>query len=236
MPTYDASGGNIAIGVSTVSWTQAISAAGSPVLFVEAGVGVQPDATITVSSVTALKGGSAQAMTPIGSPVHTNGSNVGFTQLFGMINPDTGTNTILVTCSVSTACLTGISESWTGADQSTGWNSITPATGSSATAGITFTKPATSGVAVFACGGSAFSGTTTGGTFRRNQTGNGSSGAGNSIAASVAVPTGSAQTVSFPLTGSDFWAVVAAEVLPLAAAAAGRSVIVRQAVPRASFY
>jgi hypothetical protein len=215
MSSFDAASAPLVAAANTVSGTVAVAAGANRVLLAAVAVGANPDGSITTTA-TALQGGSQVAMTPIGGQVHTGGATAGFIQVYGMINPDTGTNTFILGCSIS-AELTGGGLSFNAADQVTGWG--TPAVftgGPNTTATGSIATTAGRVVAAFVAAGSSLSSATSPLVSRFIATGNSSTGAGNSAGA-TAPSTGSSVTTAWTISGSDTWSVVAVEILTAAA-------------------
>lgn len=154
------------------------------------------------------------SMTSLGKR-SSNDQSQGFAQLFRLIAPATGSNTVLVSLASGTADLEGGSISFTGVDQTT--PDGTPVTGISATSSVSVDVPTDSSqsmvVDVTSCGSTISS---SGQTNRWLNNQNGSSGAGNG-AGSTAVGTGSNVAMSYSRGASEWWAIVAVEVKPVAA-------------------
>ena len=194
---------------------------------------------------THINGGSATCIV-IGATIFTGSSNVitavtyggvsctlagfvvsgsggaGGIAMYYLVNPPTGSNTVSVTFTGGNDTVAG-SISFTGSG-STG----TPVTGSSSgsTASITasVSNTTTGGMVAAACcyGGTALitiTGTN-GVTAQWFKAGSTNSGADNGAGGNVASTGGGAsQTVGFTDTGTDFWGIVAMELLPQGAAA-----------------
>lgn len=121
------SSGKTASFSASTSWSHTTGAGSGRLLFVSATFNSAP------TSCTATYNGTS--MTVIGSQ---NGNNQGFNGsvwLFGMIAPASGTNTIVVTPS-NTSDITAGSVSFSGGDQTTGWQTLTKAFGSSSGTGV----------------------------------------------------------------------------------------------------
>ena len=84
--------------------------------------------TVTYNSV---------SLTFIGSAINTGDTRV---ELWGLIAPSTGANNIVVTVSNSTSFFCAGGTSFTGADQTTAWNGLQTATGSSSAQSVTVTS------------------------------------------------------------------------------------------------
>jgi hypothetical protein len=189
-----------------LTWTH-VCGASATVLLVEVGVDSSADGSLTVSTPT--YGG--QAMAPVGSKVHTNGGTQGFIQLFKLVNPPTGSNSVSVSVTGGTpGRLWGGSVSYSGAGDAVA--SGTPTTGSGTSPSMAIPSASSSNMVVGFLGNGSDSTTATAGTSRFNSTLT-SVGfqACNNGAISDATGTGSNVTISWT-QATDFWAVIGVEV------------------------
>lgn len=179
-------------------------------------VAVAQDASTTTNAaytLTATWGGSS--MTSLGRVASANTTTYGYIQLFGLISPPTGTQTVTVTCSGTPPHLIGGSISFTGAGS---FGTAVTAFGTSTSASVTVTGTSTTNMYVAGfCGGQSLGTTPTSPLTKRwlknvstvNGAGNGASG--------TAPGTAAAQALAWPLT-SNAWGAVGVEVQAATAA------------------
>ena len=213
-PFYDATSttGYQSIPTASANITHVTSTLGSRFLLTE--VSLLSAAGTTVSSITY----NSVAMTLIG--VKTDATNVFRTELWGLIAPATGSNTIAVTMSGS-AIWVGSAVSYTNVHQTTPYEGFAGATalngGSPADATVNITTVAAQDLVVSAVTTNDSSITAgTGTTAKQNATGaSGSAGLG------IQVPTVSAATVAPDWTNigaAQIWSIAAVAVRPVSAA------------------
>lgn len=196
-PSVAGSGGS---SLASTSWSHTCTGS-NRVVVVGVAVGVQPDAGVTATATY-----NSVSMTSLGL-VHSDNSNAGFVQLFGLVNPPTGAQTVLVTPS-ATATLSAGSISFTGAS---GFGTAVTAFGSSAAPSVAVTGTTSGNMVVDAacCGSTAgFSSSTQTNRWLKNT--DGATGAGDGAGSTAAA--GGSVTMSYAIT-SDFWGVVAVEVI-----------------------
>jgi hypothetical protein len=208
-PAGGAGAGNFTAG--TITWTHTV-VAGPAALTVGATLGLASgsDAALTMAATC-----DGVAMTP-GPAVHSNNAALGFLQTFTALGLATGAHTIVVTVSggaVASMACGSIAFSAAGAFG-------TPATAASTGATASVAVPAnTNGNLIAAFTGDGSGAEVVGGTgtkrFLIDQTS--STGCGNCMGW-TAPATGSSVTLTATMT-SDFWAVIAFEVLPATATA-----------------
>jgi hypothetical protein len=157
-----------------------------------------PPPTVTT---TVTYGGAA--MTSLGV-VAADNSNVGYAQLFGLLNPATGAQTVAVTVS-SASWITGGSVSFTGAG---GFGTAVTAfgNGTAPTVAVTGTTSGNMVVDVVATGTGVTSSSQTNRWLKNT---NVSSGAGNGAGSTAAA--GGSVTMAY-VVGSDYWGIIAVEV------------------------
>jgi len=199
------SAGTATANTTSISWSHTCS--GSNRLLV-AGVGMG-GGTSGVSLTTTY---GAATMTSAGL-VLSNNQFDGFVQLFYLVAPATGTDTITVSVdSLQTRDLLGGSLSFTGVDQTTPLTGIGTNFGFDANPTVTVASAAGNMVVDAAVCGSAF--VSSNQTLRWMNNLNGNSGASNA-AQSTAAGAGSV-TMSY-VSGSDWWGIIAASVVAAAA-------------------
>ena len=186
---------------TSTSWSHTCSGT-NRVVVVGVAVGVNPSGSVTTS---VTYGGTA--MTSVGK-VGSNNNTLGYVQLFSLVNPPTGASTVAVSASVVTY-ISGGSISFTGAS---GVGTAVTAFGSSTTPTATVTGTASGGMVVSAaCCGSPIASSAQTGRWLKNT--NNNTAAGNGAGATA--PAGGSVTMSHTVT-SDWWGIVAVEVLAAA--------------------
>jgi hypothetical protein len=208
------SAGAFTAGTGPLTWAQTCSGS-SRLLLAQATVDV-----VTWSSgvVSATYAGAAMTFVTAWQSGGA-GKAAGYTALFKLINPATGTNNVVITSS-SGSPITGGSISFTGADQVTGIgtaHTADPAGVNATTASITLTGTTAGNIVVAVmCNGSGTS-SATAGTSRWISNHGGGGAAGDSAGASIAA--GGSVTITWAIN-SDWYAIIGVEVL---AAATGTS-------------
>lgn len=213
-PTFGAVGpssaGATATNTNTLSWSHTASGTNPAVI-----VGV---ASGTDCTLTATYGGVA--MTALGKAESGTIGGSGFVQLFGLLNPPTGAQTVTVTASVSSISLIGGSISYTGV-QSFG-TAVTGSFGDNATlpTSVSLTVPGTtSGNIVVDAVATGTGVTSSTATNRWLHNLNAGSAAGNAAQSTAAV-TGSSTAIGYNIS-ADWAAMVAVELRAAAAVASG---------------
>lgn len=131
-------------------------------------------------------------------------------EAFGLKNPDTGSNNIVVTYSSSRSAIRLVAGSYTGVDQTTAERAASTATGSSTTPSVSITNSVTNDVVVDGVvAGNTIS--SSGNNIRQNVF------TGPTLGYSDAAGTG-ANTMSYTLSGSTSWAIGAFAIIPVATA------------------
>lgn len=187
---------------ATLSWSHTCTGANRLLVV---GVAIGDASTGSLTTAVTYNG---VAMTSVGK-VASNNQTAGYIEMFRLVNPPTGTNTVLVTPSVTANAVSAGSVSFTGVHQTTPLGTAVTAFGSSSTPSVTVTGT-TSGNMVIdaACAGTAFTASTRTSRWRRNT--NTSTAAGNAGSSTVAAPGGSV-TLAHTIT-ADWWSSVAVEV------------------------
>jgi hypothetical protein len=205
------SGAKLSPGAGPLTWSHTVSGTNTLLLV---WIGCDDDAT-TVSAVT--YGGVA--MTKVGATIHTNADASGWLMLYKLVGAAAGTATVSVTFSAS-SIIEAASMSFNGADQSTGIATpATPTTGFTATATMAVASNTNGNIiASAACAGSVFSSATAPSTSRFNVVSGAGSNGGGWLAGATSPATGSSVTTAWTISASDFWAVIAVEVLSAGAA------------------
>lgn len=196
-----------ATGTSPVTWSHTCSGS-QRVLLVGVAVGNTSgsDASNVVSVTYA-----GVAMTSIGIR-HSNDNPFGFVQVFGLINPASGANNVVVTVTNSPDSIIGGSLSFNGADQTTGWGAPVTAIGTNALAAVNIGSTSGNIVAFFPCIGSLLNANPNSpGVLRFLKNLNNFSAAGN-LGGATAPGTGSTVTCAWPTSSADWWAILAVEV------------------------
>lgn len=194
----------LAGGNQTITWS--CTASGSNRLVVVGfGLGASSDTGITVACTY-----NAVSMTPT-TLVHTNNASQGFVQMFYLINPPTGAQTI--SCSTSgpgTFAIEGGGITFTGADQVTGIRNFNSAFGSSTTPSATITSASGNMVVAFVTNGDVIASSGQTSRYIVNNTG-GATAAGCCNAGATA--SGSASVAMGWTVSNDNWAVVGMDVI-----------------------
>lgn len=179
------------------------------VLFVEVGVGTAApttDTAVVVSGVTY----NGVAMTFIGRR-HSNDSNTGYAELWVLVNPDTGANTVSVTFSsldgTDAVCEIG-SVSFTGVDQVTPYDGYTDSVGTGTSTSITVTsKTGDMVLGSVVAGGTLASPTQTSRWLANINTASAGGNGGQSTA-----PGAPSVDVGYAIPGGDFWVMLGVNV------------------------
>lgn len=187
--------------VTSLTWSHTCTGTN---LLLTAGVAAGVPGTDTTVTTTVTYNGIA--MTSAGK-IHSNNDIHGYVELFYLVAPPTGANTVAVTANTAVALECG-SVSFTGVDQSNPVAGATTSFGFSTAPSITVSSATDNMVVDAACSGSAITGS--GKTSRWIQNLNGGSGAGNG-AQSTAAGAGSV-TMSYT-AGNDWWGMVAMSVV-----------------------
>jgi hypothetical protein len=182
-----------------------------------------PAAMVTSASVALTSGTfgatcAGTAMTQLAKQENAGASGAGNTLMFGLPGVTAGTKTMTLTSSASSDMEAG-SVSYAGADPAAPFG--TPVTNSGNTASATVTVPgtaATSMIAAVAGSGSSFTALPAG-TARWLNNQNSSSGGGNGYGTDTGG--GGAGTLTWTISGTDFWGAIGAEIV---AAPAGPTV------------
>lgn len=203
---FDAVGPSSAGASSTastaLSWSHTCTGS-NRLLVVGVTVGIS-SGTPTITGVTY----AGVAMTSVGK-INANNGSFGFVQLFQLVAPSTGANTVSVTATATPATMEGGSVSFTGVNQSVPMAAAVTAAGSSTTPSATVTGTTAGNIVVdAACCGSAFSADTQ--TLRWRTNVNGNTGGGNGCMSTAA---GGGSVTMAHTAASDTWGVVAVEVL-----------------------
>lgn len=199
---YDATGAGGGTGTSTTAtWTHVLGASATDIVVV---VGCETDG----ATVTAKVG--TTAMTSLGK-VHNNNQTSGFTQVFGLTTPPTGSQTITITRSASSpgVAFLGNSMSFTG---SAGYGAVATnfGSGTSDSVSITTTTSGNMAVAGYSYGTAGGESTTTGTLqFHDSQLGNNAAQAASGI---TEASTGSSMTLTLTVSTADWWGAVGFEV------------------------
>lgn len=175
-------------------------------LIVGAAVGQSPDTSITT---TATYGGTS--MTSVGK-LHVGGLTAGYCEMFSLLNPAAGTNTVLITASAAINSMEAGSISFTGAG-SLG-TAVTAAT-NNVTSQAAVVPTTTGGMVVdmFAWGSGGVATSTQ--TQRWQKALNGNTAAGDG-AQSTAASTGGNVTMSYSWGALDAGGIIAVEIRPTA--------------------
>jgi hypothetical protein len=217
--TFDAVGpssaGTSATGTS-LTWSHTCT--GSNRLLV---VGVAVGTTSSDASFVTTATYNGVAMTSA-SKVHSNNQTNGYIQMFYLVNPATGSNTVAITNNVS-CDLAGGSVSFTGADQSTPLGTPVTNFGDGTSGSVSVPTNVGDMVIDATCNGSGFS---SGGSTQTNRwliNDNSNSAAGNGASSTAA---GVAGSVSMGYTGfsSDWWGLIGINIKQVTAPPAGATV------------
>lgn len=179
----------------------------------------------------------AVSLTSLATRSHAGGGNHGYSEIFGLINPNSGTHNLVVTGSGWVATSSGnnalnvIVYTFNGVDQTTAFSIVTATPGNSGTASVSASGSVSGDLyACFFGGGSNFS-TTSSATNRIMLNTNQSSACGT-YAGHTHTATGT-QTETGTL-GADSWAAQAVRVIQ--SAAADTSLVSRPPQPRRNIY
>lgn len=187
---------------ATLSWNHTCSGS-NRLLVVSVSMGNSPDTSIT-TSVTY----NGVSMTSLTAPVHGNSGTAGYVQLFYLVAPATGTNTVAVTVSTSVDAITGGSVSFTGVNQSTPLNGTTTNTGTGTSASVSVTTNTNDMIVDGICCGNGFNtGSTQTNRWLRFNDSNTSAGSG---AQSTATGSGSV-TMGYSINTDD-WGIIGTNV------------------------
>lgn len=196
------SAGASATATNTVSWSHTCSGS-SRLLIAAVAVGQNPDTGITTSATY-----NSVAMTSVGV-VHANNSGSGYVQMFRLVNPASGANTVAVTASTTVNALSAGSVSFTGVDQTTPIGTPATAFGFSTTPSVAVTGTTAGNMVIDAMvTGTGVTSSTQ--TLRWSRITNTDTAGG--IGASATADAGGSVTMSYSIT-SDWWGIVAVEVL-----------------------
>lgn len=204
-------GGAGAASGSPISWTHICGASATMLL-----VGVSYD-DFTFSTVTLGATYNGVAMTSLGA-VNSNNNTAGFIQVFYLLNPTPGSNSVVVTRTAgSVAGMLGGSQSYTG---SSGAPTVTTAFGNTTTPTVTVTSAAGDMAAAFMCDGQGFTAANQTLRYRRND---------NTVTASGNIQgEDAAGAASVTLTGTtataDWWGAIGVNI-PAGAGAAAASLL-----------
>lgn len=205
----------LASGNQVITWSHTCSGT-NRLLVVGYGLGTSSDAGLTVAATY-----NAISMTAT-TLVHTNNGTSGFVQMFYLINPPTGANTVSLTASgPGTFAIEGGSISFDGADQTTGIRNFNSAFGSSTTPSATITSTAGNMVVAIVTNGNTIASSSQTSQYIANNTG-GATGGGCCNAGATAA--GSSSVNMSWTVSSDDWAVVGMDII---AASGGASQVPR---------
>lgn len=158
--------------------------------------------------VAATYGGVSMTATTL---VHSNNATTGFVQMFYMINPPSGTNTVSLTIAgPTTAALEGGSLCFNGVDQVTGIQHFNSAFGSSTTPSATITSATGNMVVAFVTNGDVIASSSQTSRYIVNNTG-GATAAGCCNAGATAAG-GASVAMGWTVT-NDNWAVVGMDII-----------------------
>lgn len=188
---------------TTINWNHTVS--GSNRLLI-VGVAVGGGTTSATTSVTY----NSVSMTSAGR-IFADNQNDGYTQLFYLVAPATGTNTVVVTCNESHD-LSGGSTSFNGVDQTTPLSGYTTNFGATNPISLTVASNYGDMVVDVACCGTAFaSGSNQ--TLAWNKNVNNNSGAGNSISSTAA---GQPSVAMGYTISADWWSIIGVNICAVA--------------------
>ena len=198
--------GNMVVNIPAMSWNHTCSGS-NRLLVVGVAMGTSTSDASAVLSVTY----AGIPMVPAGKR-HANDQSAGFAQLFYLVAPPTGTNTVTVTetgYTGSSYTMEGGSTSFTGVNQTTPEQNNLSAVGYSPAP--TLSVPSTIGhmVVDVVVGGSSISGS--GQTLEWMNNENDNTGGGNAAQSTAA---GAPSVTMSYTTGSDWWAVVGMDIVP----------------------
>jgi len=200
----------------SLSWSHTCS--GSNRLLV---VGVAVGTTGSDASFVTTATYNGVAMTSI-SKVHSDNQTNGYIQMFYLVNPDSGSNTVAITNN-SNCDLAGGSVSFTGVDQSTPLDSPVTNFGDGTSGSVSVSTNVGDMVIDATCNGSGFS---SGGSTQTNRwliNDNSNTAAGNGASSTAA---GVAGSVSMGYTGfsSDWWGLIGVNIKQFTAPPPGATV------------
>jgi hypothetical protein len=196
-----AGGGATGGGVSGLSWTHTVSGT-STLLTVAVAVSAASDAGMTLAVTY-----NGVAMTSA-SKVHTNNSTTGFIQLFYLVSPASGANTVAVTLTGGTADMVGGSVSFTGVNQGTPVQNTATGFGNGASATVNVASAFGDMVVDAVANGSNITASTKTNRWLFNL--NGSNGAGN--AAQSTNLGASSVTMGYSLA-ADNWGIIGMDIV-----------------------
>lgn len=205
-PAFDAVGpdatGTTSAGSTTLSWSHTCSGS-NRLLIVTVAMGLVGDGGTTLSATY-----NGVAMTSVGV-VHANNGTDGYVQMFRLIAPVTGTNTVQITAAGNTPHdLVGGSVSFNNVNQTSPLGTPATAFGSGTTPTVNVAGTTSGNLVVDAvCNGSSI--TSSGQTNRWLRNANTSTAAGN--AASSTALGGGTVTMAYTVS-SDWWGILAVEV------------------------
>jgi len=205
------SAGQSATAVASTSWSHTCTGT-NRLLVVGVAVG-DTSGTGTIGSVTY----NNVVMTSVAKVFTNNTAAAGFVEMFQLVAPATGANTVAVTASTTMNALSAGSVSFTGVHQTTPVGSPVTAFGNSSTPAATVTGTTAGNMVVdAACAGIDFTADTQTMRWRRNT--NTDTGAGNGTQSTAAA--GGSVTMSHTIS-NDWWGVVAVEVKAASGAGGG---------------
>jgi hypothetical protein len=140
--------------------------------------------------------------------VHSNNTTAGYVQLFYLVAPATGANTVAVTVSTSVDAITAGSVSFTGVNQGTPLTGTTTNFGNSATASVSVTTNTGDMIIDAVCTGTGF-GTGSTQTNRWNRFNNSTTGAG---VAAQSTATGSGSISMNYNLSTDWWGIIGTNI------------------------
>lgn len=201
---FDFTSNSSNVNVNSITWNHTCTGT-DRLLIVDVIVGQVGDSSITVAVTY-----NGVTMTSIGK-VHSNAGTDGFVEMFKLVNPPSGNNAIIASTSTSVSSLIGGSISFTGVEQTVGVLTPVTATGNSNTPSVTITTARKGSIIVDGVAdGSTINSSNQTSRFLLNQTG--TSGAGNGGGSTAAG--GTSVTMSYGGSATDWWAIIAAEVIP----------------------
>lgn len=199
-------GGTAASGasISSLSYTHVCNGGNKSLLVLYVSLGqTTSDAGLSLSATYA-----GVSMTSVLGPIHSGGATRGFVQMFRLVAPAPGANTVSITVTGGTADLTAASISFNNVNQTTPIQNATSATGSSTAPSVTVTS-ATGNVVIDALGvGSNI--TATGKTFRSYKNLNLLSAGGNGA---TSISSGAASVTMSYTVVTDQWAIIGADIV-----------------------
>jgi hypothetical protein len=208
------SSGQNATAPTSVTWAHTCSGVQRVlIVFVAVGQGSGSDATKTISGVTY----AGVAMTQIGTPRHSNDQTAGYLACYGLINPATGANNVVVSFASAPSTAECGSLSFTGADQTTAWGTPVTGAGTGTTATVAVASNTNGNIIAYGVvNGAPVLSATSPATSRYLSSYDQSSAGGNTAGATIPA-TGSSVTCAWSVS-SDWWGLIAVEVKAAAAA------------------